>query len=153
VKKDKKILIAIVVALLVVIAVVLYFVFTRGGSSFKTTQNPEEEAILVIPTIEPEEIGFDLSSGKQGKTVILEVAKTDGLEVVEYTLSYQDAEGIERGAYGQLDLDETPAIKEITLGTCSDVCHYDEGVESVKIVLKITKTDGKVYQLEKTIDL
>ncbi len=151
-KKDKKILIAIIAVLVVVIAVVLFFVFGRGSSS-KTTQIPEEEAILVIPTIEPEEIGFDLSSGKEGKTVILEVAKTSGLEVVEYTLSYLDKDGIERGAYGQLDLDETPAIKEITLGTCSDVCHYDEGVESVSIVLKITKTDGKVYQLEKSLDL
>ncbi len=151
-KKDKKILIAIIAGLVVVIAVVLFFVFGRGSSS-QTTQNQEEEAMQVIPTIEPEEIGFDLTAGKEGKTVILEVAKTTGLEVVEYTLSYLDDEGIERGAYGQLDLDETPAIKEITLGTCSDVCHYDEGVESVNIVLKITKTNGKVYQLEKTLEL
>jgi hypothetical protein len=150
-KKDKKILIATVVALIVVIAIVLIFVF-KGGSSQKT-QVPQEEAIQVIPTITPEEIGLDLTAGKGGHTVILEVAKITGLKTVEYTLSYLDKDDIERGAYGQLDLKKAPAIKEVTLGTCSDVCHYDEGVSSVKIVLKVTKDNDKVYQLEKTLEL
>jgi hypothetical protein len=152
VKKDKKILIVIVAALVVIIAVVLFLTLGKNGSSQKT-QTPQEEAIQVIPTIAPEEIGFDLTSGKGGRTVILEIAKTDGLKTVEYTLSYLDKTDIERGAYGQLDLKVTPAIKEITLGTCSDVCHYDEGVSLVKMVLKVTKDDDKVYQLEKTLEL
>jgi hypothetical protein len=152
VKKNKNIIIAIAAVLVVIIAVVLFAVFGKSSSTPKA-QTPEEEAIQVIPSIAPEEIGFDLTAGTGGHTVILEVAKISKLKTVEYTLSYLDKSGIERGAYGQLDLKKAPATKEITLGTCSDVCHYDEGVSSVKIVLKVTKDDEKVYQLEKTLEL
>ncbi len=33
-------------------------------------------------------------------------------------------------------------------GTCSDVCHYDKDVTDVKLIVKVTKMDGKVYQAE-----
>jgi len=33
-------------------------------------------------------------------------------------------------------------------GTCSDVCHYDSGVTDIDLIVKITKTDGKIYQVE-----
>ncbi len=150
-KENKNLIIAIVAVFLIIIGVVLY-VFI-GNNSRKAEIKPSEEIIEVIPTIMPEELGLEFTSGKAGKTVILEISKVEDLTLVEYTLSYLDKDGIERGAFGQLDLKLDPAKKEITLGTCSDVCHYDEGVTSVKLVLKVVKKDGKTYQLEKTLSL
>lgn len=151
-KNNKNLIIAIIAVLVVIIGVVLY-VFVFGSNSKNTEAKPQEEIVEVIPTIMPDELGLEFTSGKFGKTVMLEIAKTEDLTLVEYTLSYLDKDGIERGAFGQLDLKLNPAKKEITLGTCSDVCHYDEGVTSVKLVLKVVKKDGKTYQLEKTLNL
>jgi hypothetical protein len=152
-KKDKKILIIVIAALVVIIVAVVLFLTLGKNKTSQQAQVPQEQPIQVVPTISPEEIGFSLTAGKAGHTVILEVAKITGIKTVEYTLSYLDKNDIERGAYGQLDLKKAPAIKEITLGTCSDVCHYDEGVSSVKMLLKVTKSDDKIYQLENTLEL
>ncbi|PIZ98072.1 MAG: hypothetical protein COX78_03885, partial [Candidatus Levybacteria bacterium CG_4_10_14_0_2_um_filter_35_8] len=60
-----------------------------------------------------------------------------------------------RGAIGHVDIKEPgqSVNQEIVLGTCSDVCHYDQDVKSVKLVVKVTKTDGKVFQAEEKLDL
>ena len=50
-------------------------------------------------------------------------------------------------------LDGKPYSHEVKFGTCSDVCHYDKGVNNIKIILKIVRTDGKLYQSEKTLEL
>jgi hypothetical protein len=151
-KQNKKTLMAIIIALVVVIVVVVLALVFGKGSTPKT-QAPQEEAIQVVPTITEDELGFSFTAGPANHTVILEVAKTEGLKSVEYTFTYQDKNDIERGAQGELDLKKTPVVKDLPLGTCSDVCHYDEGVSSVNIILKVTKDNGKIYQLQKTLEL
>jgi hypothetical protein len=152
VKQNKKTLLAVIIGLVVIIIVVAA-VMVFGKGTAKQAQTPQEQAIQVVPTISEEEIGFSFTAGPANHTVILELAKPEGIKSVEYTFTYTDKNDIERGAQGELDLKKTPAAKELTLGTCSDVCHYDEGVSSVKIILKVTKDDGKIYQLQKTLDL
>ena len=40
------------------------------------------------------------------------------------------------------------------LGTCSSkVCRFDVVVSPVRLILKVTKTDGKVYQVEDSLSL
>ena len=131
----------------ILLIVVLFggLIFFRGSQGQNGANSDVFPTEIPIPTIIPEELGLSLTEGKPGKTVILTVKNTEGISAIEYELSYSAKDDIPRGAIGSLDLKKKPATKEITLGTCSDVCHYDEDVSNVKIVLKITKDDGSVY--------
>jgi len=107
-----------------------------------------------IPSLDPQEIGLTLEMGADGQRVIMTIENTEDIESVEYQLSYNSEGDIPRGAIGQVTITNPgqPLRQEIVLGTCSDVCHYDEGVTNVKLVAKITKTDGKVYQVEASLE-
>lgn len=149
--KDKKVLIAggIVVLLLLLVG----FIFLSGRKATDPNQNANALPTQIpIPTITADSIGLSLKPGVGGKTVIVSLTNVEGITAIEYELSYTSKGDIPRGAIGQLDLTKKPVKKEITLGTCSDTCHYDEGVTNIKIVLKITKEDGNIYQAEKTLD-
>lgn len=150
--KNKNAVIAIGVA---VIALVLLgaFLFLFNKPS---TQNQNQDTSVLptqipIPTITAESIGLTLKIGVPGKTVIAAVVNTTGITALEYELSYTSKGNIPRGAIGQFDLTKKTVSKEITLGTCSDVCHYDQDATNIKIILKITKDDGKVYQSESSL--
>ncbi len=139
-----------VIALVVLLAA---FVTLKNTNQFSQKINtnilPTE---IPIPTILPDEIGLTLAAGEGGKTVIVTVANTNGISVIDYELQYLAQGNLPRGAIGQIGLDNLPASKEITLGTCSDVCHYDKNVSNIKVVLKITKTDGSVFQSTASLD-
>ena len=138
----------------ILLIVVLFggLIFFRGSQGQNGANSDVFPTEIPIPTIIPEELGLSLTEGKPGKTVILTVKNTEGISAIEYELSYSAKDDIPRGAIGSLDLKKKPATKEITLGTCSDVCHYDEDVSDIKIIIKVTKIDGKVYQVEKALE-
>lgn len=148
--KDKRVLIVGVVVLLLVV-VGAFFVLNRNAvtpdqnTSVLPTQIP-------IPSISAESIGLSLEAGAGGRTVIATVENTQGIAAIEYELSYLSKGDIPRGALGTFDLTRKPARKEITLGTCSDTCHYDTEVSDLKLLLKITKDDGKVYQAQASLE-
>lgn len=150
--KNKKLLIPLIVVVLLVLTGGVYLFNARRGSSAPTDIQP---TIEVIPTIIPSELGLSLKVSADGKRVIMTITNTKDLTGVDYELSYTAKGGIPRGAIGHIDIEEPgkAVSQEIVLGTCSDVCHYDEGVTSVKLVVKVTKTDGKVYQAEEKLDL
>lgn len=115
-------------------------------------QAPPEEQISVI---KPEEIGLTLTMASGNRKVILEISKTEGLSGIDYELSYTAKGDIQRGIIGHIDI-KTPGkviTQEITLGTCSDVCHYDEDVSNIKLILKVSKTDGTTSQVSKSLEL
>lgn len=149
--KNKKFVLAAGIVIILVIFLGLFFL--SGKSS--TNQNNQDTTVLPtqipVPTITADSLGLTLKAGVPGKTVIVELTSVAGISAIEYELSYTSKGGIPRGAIGQLDLTKKPVKKEITLGTCSDTCHYDEDVSNIKIVLRITKDDGKVYQAEQTL--
>ena len=124
----------------ILLIIVLFggLIFFRGSQGQNGANSDVFPTEIPIPTILPDELGVSLTEGTLGKTVILTVKNTEGISAIEYELSYSAKDDIPRGAIGSLDLKKKPATKEITLGTCSDVCHYDEDVSNVKIVLKIT---------------
>lgn len=113
---------------------------------------PAEEEVLVI---KPEDIGLVLSATSDNRKVVLEVKNTEGLAGLDYELSYTSKGDIPRGVLGHIDIkQEGKAVKqEITLGTCSDVCHYDQEVSNIKLILKVNKIDNKVYSVEKSLEL
>lgn len=144
---NKKLLIAVVViAAVLLIGGIGIFAMTRKPA---TTQLPGQEQPALL-TMSPDEIGLTLSEDAQGHNVIAEIGKPDGISAASFELSY-DAKGkVGQGAIGDFEMSKTPVKKSITLGTCSDVCHYDSEVTNIKIVLNVTK-DGKNYQVTKSL--
>jgi hypothetical protein len=112
--------------------------------------SPEE----IVSTMEPEEIGLTLTTSSDNKKVILGVANTKGISALDYELSYTSKGDIPRGVIGHIDIEQAgkKILQEITLGTCSDVCHYDEDVSDIKLILKVSKTDGTTSQVKKSLE-
>ena len=151
--KDKRIA-AIGAIVLVIIVLVAGFLFLSHKTASQTNQTGVDAlpTQVPVPTISASDLGFTIKYGQGGKTVIASVANIDGISGIDYELSYTSKGNIPRGAIGSFDLTKKPVSKEITLGTCSDVCHYDQNVSNIKIVLKITKTNGNVFESQATLD-
>jgi len=150
--KNKPVVIAIGVVLVVLVLLIGLFLFFNKSASNKSNQDQSAYPTQVpIPSISAESIGLTLKLGIPGQTVIATVANTQGISAIDYEFSYTAKGNIPRGVFGQFELTKKPVTKEIKLGTCSDKCHYDEDVTNIKIVLKVTKEDGKVYQSEASL--
>ena len=149
------------------IIIVLVVVVLIGGFIFYQSQQNQQKKIAqdqdliqqeVIPTISPDELGLILTARSDKRAVTFEVTNIKGITVVDYEVSYLAKGSIPRGAIGHIEVKAgiTKIVPEkwIDLGTCSSgKCKYDEGVTSVKLILKIIKEDGKTYQAEKSLDL
>lgn len=149
--KNKQFLIIAAVVVLLLVLVVGFVMFKNSSNNTVAVNGNILPSEAPVPTISASDLGLTLEAGPAGKSVILTVGKTNGISAIEYELSYISKGDIPRGAIGQMDLKKKPAVKEVTLGTCSDVCHYDTEVKDIKILLKITKTDGSVFQSEASL--
>jgi hypothetical protein len=162
--KNKNIQIALGVVLLVIVGLGGFFLFAnRGGEA------PVEEASeTLVKTIKPEEIGLKMEATPDGKKVKFSIAKADGIESIEYELTYEadstaqeQSEGgeprVQRGITGEADIESGASSfesEELDLGSCSrNVCRYDTGVSSVDMTLKLTKSDGNIYNVESSLEL
>lgn len=155
--KNKGVIIGVIAVLLVILVVGGYFVLGSRGTSKEdsaaTVQpQPTEEP---VKTLLPEDIGLSLRSGFDKKRVIMEIVNTDDIASLDYELSYNSKGDIPRGAIGHIDIKTKgrPVSQEIVLGTCSDVCHYDQEVSDIKLILKVVKTDNTVHSIEDTLDI
>lgn len=152
--------IAFGVILIILIPLGIFFVFNRNPktapSSVFTPESGEEIQEKIL-SVTPEELGLVFEARRDKKAVKFSMGKIDDIASVEYEISYLAEGDIPRGAIGQIEVkpeDSTIETSYIDLGTCSSgKCKYDEGVSSVKLILKITKTDGKIYQSEKELEL
>lgn len=107
-----------------------------------------------IQTLPASQIGLTLKPGADKQRVVMDVVNIDGIKSLDYEVSYTAKGDLPRGAIGEVAVSSgQPVRKEIYLGTCSDVCHPDTVTSDVKIVVKVTKTDGKVYQSEASTSL
>lgn len=152
--KNKSLIMIIAVALVILLGIGGFIFFSNKKSvpTVEITQpSPEEE----VATIKPEEIGLSLAASTDNKKVVLKVEKTDGISGLDYELSYTAKGDIPRGVIGHIDV-KSPGkevSQEIVLGTCSDVCHYDQDVKDIKLILKVAKADGSAAQIEQTLEL
>lgn len=154
--KNKTLLIASGVALIVIAVLLGVFLFLSKSTGNQVDQSVTAYPTQVpIPSIAADALGLTLKDGTPGQTVIATITKTEGISSVEYEMDYvaknptlNSTDRIPRQVIGSFDVTKMPFTKEIKLGTCSDVCHYDQDITDVKIVLKITKADGKIYQSE-----
>ena len=150
---NKKLITILVIGLAVLIGGFLVMSGNKKAAPVQEVQEiPAEEKVSVI---KPEEIGLVLSATSDNRKVIFEVTNTKDITSLDYELSYTSKGEIPRGVIGHIDIkQEGKSVKqEITLGTCSDVCHYDQDVSDIKLVLKVAKTDGTTSQVEKSLEL
>ena len=156
--QKKMLIIAAVVVIVLVIAGGAFFVLSKNGSSSNNSNVPSEQAQQTLPTLAPSAIGMSLAVTKQGKSVTMTVDKLDGITGLDYEVTYtanSNNNDVPRGVIGHIDIkpSDTEKIQEVVLGTCSDVCHYDTVVSPVKFSVKVTKTDGKIYEVDQSISL
>lgn len=147
--KNQKVIIFGIVAILLVLVGGYFLFFSKKPQVEEPVTSSEEQ----IASLDPQEIGLSLATTSDGRKVILEISETEGIESLDYELSYTAKGDIPRGVIGHIEV-KNPGkniMQEIVLGTCSDVCHYDEDVSDIKVVLKVAKTDGKIYQVEKSL--
>lgn len=149
-KNKRLVLIGSIVLVLVVLGLGFFLLSNRASDNSKNTDTTPTE--IPIPTISAKDLDLTIEAGPLGRTVIVTVGNPEGITAIEYELSYTSEGDVPRGAIGQIDVNKKPVRAEITLGTCSDTCHYDKGVANIKVILKITKEDGNIYQAEASLD-
>lgn len=149
--KDKKIwIVAAVLVVILAIGGVAYLAFSHKSASI--SQDNSQSQDLAVPTLTPDAIGLTLTSARDGKAVLMQLTKIDGISSIDYEVTYTAQGNIPRGVIGHIDIKptDTSEQQEVVLGTCSNVCHYDTGVQDIKFVLKVAKTDNKTYQVTQT---
>lgn len=157
IRQHKKIIAAVAVFLILTVAGGI-FLFARQSSS---PSEPTDEIIETsdLPMLSPEDIGMEVTVRKDGKALMFELTKADDIDLVEYTIEYEkeiDGETVPEGIFGLMEIGKDGITKTDfrEFGTCSSgKCRYDNVVSDIKIVLKVTKKDGKEYQVEKTVKL
>lgn len=160
--KNQKVILGII-AIGLVVLVGGYFIFSpKKSSSIPQTPEPkvaEEETIL---TLSAEEIGLELTTINDNTKVVFKIEKPQGIETIEYELTWGakvkdipsgDLLDVMHGdqSSGPIEINGKPYKAEIIMGSCSDVCHYDEDVSGIRLILKVTKKDSKVYSVEKAL--
>ena len=164
--KTNLIIIAVIVVLIAIAGG--YFFFVRQPSS-KTPIDQNQSQIDSGPeNLSPGEIGLALVASSNKKQIKFSIDKLSGIKAVAYQLTYEAdstkqeiSDGaepkVQRGIIGDAKLKSGESSYEspwIDLGSASkNVVRYDTGVDSVNLILKITKDNGKVYQVEKKLDL
>jgi hypothetical protein len=151
--KDKKVVAAL--------AAVLVLVF--GGGAFLLSRNnsqaPEVNNESEVATLSPEDIGMVVTLRSDKRALMFELTKADDIKSVEYVINYEkeiDGEIVPEGILGVMNIAEDGITKTDfrEFGTCSaGRCRYDEVVSDVTIDLKVTKKDGKDYQVQKVVKL
>jgi hypothetical protein len=112
-----------------------------------------------LPTLSPEDIGMEVTVRQDKKALMFELTKADDIKRVEYTIEYEkeiEGETVPEGIFGEMNIADDGITKTDyrEFGTCSaGRCRYDDVVSDIKIVLKVTKKDGKDYQVEKIVQL
>lgn len=165
--KNKQVMIAVAVVLVVLLGIGGYFVLGQKNAKPPVDNSLTSEDAIKIPA---SDIGLTMELSPDKKKIRFNAAKLDGAKSLEWTFNYDadippdqrsEADGAAKvsQAFGSLEPVDVEGKSSYTsefreLGTCSSGrCRFDTGVEKVNLVLKMTKNDGKVYQIEDSINL
>lgn len=166
--KNKTTLIIIMVIVVLIVLAGGYFLFTRQPASKKPIVQDQTQIESGPENLSPDEIGLTLSASANKNQIKFSITKLSGVKAVAYQLTYEAdstkqeiSEGgepkVQRGIIGDAKLEPGDGSYEspwIDLGSASkNVVRYDTGVDSVSLILKITKDNGKVYQVDQKLDL
>lgn len=155
------------------LGIIIIILLGVGGYYFvasKNTQSSQDQTLddNTVQTLSPQSIGLKLEASSDNKKVRFTITKATDIRDIEYELTYEadstaqeKSEGsdarVQRGITGQANIDQSAGMYQsswLILGSQSaNVVRYDTGVNSVNITLKITKNNGKVYQVQDKLDL
>lgn len=155
--KNKNILIICAVVLVLVTLGAGTFILSKNKSAEKKSEKLfiEEETFEEISS---QDLGLIATLRPDKKAIKFEITNASDIESVEYQISYTkelNGEEVPEGLIGEA----VPENGELTIayrefGTCSSgVCRYDKVTSDIKLTLKITKINGKIYQAEETVSL
>lgn len=157
--KQNKIIVGVILVIVTgLVGLVVYNMLGSGSGTKSPFLNNEQQEVVEVA---PSDIGLKLAPRDDGKAIIIEATKIDGIESLEYELTY-DAEVTEggqthvipRGAIGELKIEGDSAKAEVDLGTCSSgICKYDNVVSSVKVLIKINYENSEIGAAEDEIDI
>ncbi len=154
--KNKKIIAAVAVFLILALAGGA-FLWMKQGSSQEAPSDEITESDL--PTLTPEDIGMEVTVRQDNKALMFELTKADDIELVEYTIEYEkevEGETANEGIFGVMEIgkDGRTDTDFREFGTCSaGKCRYDNVISDITINLKVTKKDGKEYQVQEIVKL
>ena len=154
--KNKKIIAAVAVFLIVALAGGA-FLWMRQGSRSESPSDEITESDL--PTLTPEDIGMEVTVRQDKKALMFELTKASDIELVEYTIEYEkevEGETANEGIFGVMEIgkDGKTDTDYREFGTCSaGRCRYDNVTSDITINLKVTKKDGKEYQVQEIVKL
>lgn len=155
--KNKKVL-AVITAFLVLAVLGGVFFLSRHNST-KAQDDGSLQQTEGLPKLTPENIGMIVTVRKDKKAIMFELTKAGDITHVAYTIEYQkmlEGQKLGGGMLGEMNIAEDGITKTDfrEFGTCSSgTCHYDDVVSDITIQLKVTKKDGKDYQVIKIVKL
>lgn len=152
---------------MVIAAIVVVIVLVGGGAWLLGSKKNTAQQIPAfndqtqqVQTLSPDSIGLTIAFRADKRAMKFTVGNATGINSIEYQISYMktiDGQQVPEGLIGTVDMnpgDSTAGIGYREFGTCSSgTCRYDSVVSPVKLTLKLVKSDGKIYQVEKTVDL
>lgn len=150
--KNKTVVVG-VLALIVLLLIGGYLLFFAKKEASPRSPLPAQEQ-EVVETVPPQDIGlqFTLRPDKKAAKFTMQA---QSIASVEYQIFYTkevNGEEVPEALIGEVRPTagaESIGIDYREFGTCSvKVCRYDKVVSSVTLILKITKTDGKILQTE-----
>ena len=153
------IIVAVVVILVILVGIGAWLMGTKKSASTQQipAYNGSDQQVL---TLSPDAIGLTVAFRSDNKAMKFTVGNASGINSIEYQISYsksQDGQTVPEGLIGTVDMnpgDKTAGIGFREFGTCSSgTCHYDVVVSPVTLTLKIVKSDGKIYQVEKKVNI
>ncbi|HEX8965112.1 MAG TPA: hypothetical protein VF820_01615 [Patescibacteria group bacterium] len=158
-QKQLIMIIAAVIVLAVVVGGGIYFL-TKGNPQ-KQAQAPAQQQEQMVQTLTPDQVGLQITIRPDKNAMQFVLNNAADITHVEYTITYtanQKGQEVNQGLFGEIDnANGNSSIKTDKyreFGTCSSgVCRYDTVVSPVKLTLKITKKDGNIYSVEKSVDL
>lgn len=158
-----------------IIGAVLVLLLLGGGgyvvmSQKGPTPTPTPEAGQMVEELDPSDIGLKLELSSDKKKLKVIVGNVSDIQSLDYEVTYEadipaseQVEGGEgetrttRGFSADAQIkssDSKYESKYFDLGSCSkNVCRYDTGVEEIEVLMKVTKKDGKIYQVEESIKI
>jgi hypothetical protein len=155
-KNKKAVIAAGIVVLILIFGLVLFLVSSKGSNSTTDQTANVGPAQIPILILQPADIGLSFVPDSNMQKGTMTITKTSDITSVDYQLTYTaivTGEPVARGTIGHVDVKTKgqEISQQMVFGTCSDVCHYDNGIADVKLIVKVTKTGGKIYQAELSV--
>lgn len=160
---QKNILLVVIVFLVLLLGGGGLYLFAHNSTSQNTQLSPTPTQIQVL-TLQPSDIGLALTATtytkktSSGPAMHMEITKLDGISSIDCEIHYShvidSGDRITEGVLCNLDAKGQSKIsQDFPFATCSDVCHFHKDVKDIEAIIKVTKTDGKIYQVKDTMTL